>query len=117
MSQIELSKAGMEERVRLVSLCPDHLNTLGASRDVQAVLADLGEEASDSSVPHILTVDMSGIERITSIGLNELIVLNSQARNLGVHLVLLDVRSVVCDVFKLTRLERMFDFGASGASS
>ena len=96
-----------------MSLSHDHLNSQGASGDVQAVLVDLGEEVTASGAEKTLSVDMSDIERITSIGLNELIGLYSQSRNLGVRLVLLDVCVAVRDVFKLTRLERMFEFGVS----
>ncbi len=116
MSQAELSKA-VERPGRLVSLSHDHLSSLGASRDLRVVLADLGEQAAASGLDQTLTVDLSEIERIMSIGLNELIGLNSQARSLGVRLVLLDVPSAVHDVFKLTRLERMFEFAVANPSS
>ena len=111
MSQAEVSKIGFEGECRVLSLSHESLNQIGALKDCMGVLAELvGEADSGCSMP-TLFVDMSDIERITSEGLNELIGLNSEARGAGVSVQLLDVCPTVRDVFKLTRLERMFEFG------
>lgn len=75
------------------------------------VLTELGSDAESEAVDAVLLLDMSDIERITSEGLNELIGFNSEARSQGVSVQLLDVCNTVRDVFKVTRLERMFEFG------
>ena len=46
-------------------------------------------------------------------GLNGLIQMNSKSRSHGVRLVLQDVPETVLEVFKLTRMERMFEFKMS----
>nr|WP_271895687.1 STAS domain-containing protein [Rubripirellula sp.] len=117
MSQAEVSKTGFGGECRVVSLSHESLNKTGAAARCTGILTELGEQAGVScSVPALL-VDMTDIERITSEGLNELIALNSEARGLGVSVRLLEVCTSVRDVFKLTRLERMFEFGSLESST
>ena len=73
-------------------------------------LTELGSDAESEAVDAVLLLDMSDIERITSEGLNELTGFNSEARSQGVSVQLLDVCNTVRDVFKVTRLERMFEW-------
>lgn len=110
MSQAEVGKTGLGDECRVVSLTHKSLNTTGAATQCMGILTELGEEANAGGSVPALFVDMSEIQRITSEGLNELIGLNSEARSLGVSVKLLDVCTSVRDVFKLTRLERMFEF-------
>jgi anti-anti-sigma factor len=117
MSQAEISKNGFEAQCRVLSLSHKTLNQTGALKDCMGVLAELAEEADSGGPTPTLFVDMSDIERITSEGLNELIGLNSEARGSGVSVQLLDVCPAVRDVFKLTRLERMFEFGTLESST
>lgn len=117
MSQAEVSKTGFGGECRVVSLSHESLNKAGAAAGCMGILTELGEQAGvGCSVPALL-VDMTDIESITSEGLNELIALNSEARGLGVSVRLLEVCTSVRDVFKLTRLERMFEFGSLESST
>ena len=111
MSQTEVGKAGFRGESRVISMTHETLNTTGATVDCMGLLAELGQTTAAGSAETYLFVDMSEIARITSEGLNELISLNSEARSRGVFIQLLDVCPTVRDVFKLTRLERMFEFG------
>ena len=62
-------------------------------------------------------LDFTNVDRITSAGLNELIGINSHARNHGIRLELVDVQQAVRDVFELTRLERMFKFTSTALNA
>ena len=116
MSQTEVGKAGFSGESRVISMTHKTLNTTGSTVECMGVLADLEQTAAAGRSETCLFVDMSEIERITSEGLNELIALNSEARSRGVFMQLLDVCPSVRDVFKLTRLERMFEFGTVASS-
>ena len=111
MSQVEVGKTEFSGECRVVSLTHESLNTTGAIAECMGILAELGRDSLAGRSGPSLLVDMSEIERITSEGLNELIGLNSEARSRGIFIQLLDVCPSVRDVFKLTRLERMFEFG------
>lgn len=60
-------------------------------------------------------VDFASTGQITSAGLNCLMILKSKVRRHEVDFVLCNVNSPVRDVFRLTRLERLFDFDQSCA--
>ena len=111
VSQADTSKVGSGDDCRVLSLTHDNLNRPGAMSECLGVLTELGNDAESEAVDAVLLLDMSDIERITSEGLNELIGFNSEARSQGVSVQLLDVCTTVRDVFKVTRLERMFEFG------
>jgi anti-anti-sigma factor len=111
MSQAEVGKTELGGESRVVSLTHKSLNSTGAIADCMGILVELGQEAAAGCSAPSLFVDMSEIEHITSEGLNELIGLNSEARAQGVTIQLLDVCPSVRDIFELTRLERMFEFG------
>ena len=117
MSQTEGGKTVISSEGRVVSLTHESLNATNAITECMEILAELGQEAAAGCPEPSLLVDMSEIERITSEGLNELIGLNSEARARGISVQLLDVCPSVRDVFKLTRLERMFEFGSVATSS
>jgi len=116
MVQAEVGKIGFQGECRVLALSHKSLNQTGALKDCMGVLAELAEEADPGCSTPMLFIDMSDIERITSEGLNELIGLNSEARGSGVSIQLLEVCPAVRDVFKLTRLERMFEFGTLESS-
>ena len=116
MSQVEVGKTGFSGESRVVSLTHESLNTTGVIAECMGILAELGQGTTAGCSESSLFVDMSEIERITSEGLNELIGLNSEARSRGISIQLLDVCPNVRDVFKLTRLERMFEFGTVASS-
>ena len=114
MSQAELIRVRVDGNNRVVSLSTEHLNQMAAARQLGIDLNDLFEEQSDATR---WSLDFRDVDRITSVGLNELIGINSQARSRGVQLVLLDVCETVRDVFALTRLERLFEFESSPVSA
>ena len=75
-----------------------------ATRDAQA---GEGEE---------ILVDLSGVERIASDQLGELIRLHLRVKQTGHRLVLSNVRSNVLEVFTLTRLDRMIELRYESSS-
>lgn len=117
MTQVEIGKAAFSGESRVVSLTHESLNATGAIAECMGILAELGHQKTVGRYESSLFVDMSEIERITSEGLNELIGLNSEARSRGISIQLLDVCPAVRDIFKLTRLERMFEFGTIASDS
>ncbi|WP_160168266.1 STAS domain-containing protein [Novipirellula maiorica] len=65
------------------------------------------QEQSSQSV-QTLKLDLGGVDRLSSVGVNELIEINRKARKMGVKLILTEVGEAVQEVFAVTRLERMF---------
>jgi len=114
MSQLELIRISFEGTSRMVSFSSENINRIETARQISWQLTELlSNDKSIDNEQDSLNLDFKEIDRISSAGLNELIAINSQARNLGVQLVLVDVQQSVRDVFALTRLERMFEFGSS----
>jgi len=109
---LQVTSQGLQTTIALLG---DHLNQIGAVRQISNHLEELSavEPCSGSSIQ--LNLDLKRVERITSAGLNELIGINSLARSRGIRLVLLDVQKSVREIFELTRLERMFEFRCSAA--
>ncbi|MCS7468239.1 STAS domain-containing protein [Stieleria sp. ICT_E10.1] len=69
--------------------------------------------ALDQPREHMVTdviVDLGQVTWISSAGLNELIRLRAQSRASGIHLRLRSLNEAVRDVFRITRLERIFEF-------
>ncbi|MEM6688396.1 MAG: STAS domain-containing protein [Planctomycetota bacterium] len=84
--------------------------------DALAKLDELLDEGTKNATGE-LRVDLSGIDRIDSEGLNELIRTQSRLRARGVQLRLTGVGETVREVFRLTRLERVFEFEVSSEAS
>ncbi|WP_182865910.1 STAS domain-containing protein [Rhodopirellula sp. JC639] len=61
-----------------------------------------------------VVVDLGRVTWISSAGLNELIRLQAQSRACGVNLRLRSLSEVVRDVFRITRLERIFEIEGLG---
>ncbi|QEG01612.1 STAS domain protein [Stieleria maiorica] len=61
-----------------------------------------------------VVIDLGQVTWISSAGLNELIRLQAQSRASGVNLRLRSLSETVRDVFRITRLERMFEFEGLG---
>ena len=57
-----------------------------------------------------LVLDLSQIASISSAGLNELIRIHSDSRAAGVSVRFRSLQENVVEVFRITRLERIFDF-------
>lgn len=108
MSTVESLRVTSQGFQTTVELLQDHLNSFGSGQRLSNYLKQLADH--DGSTAAQLNLDLGRVERLTSAGLNELIGINSQARNFGIRLVLLDVQESVREVFALTRLERMFEF-------
>ncbi len=58
--------------------------------------------------PVALEIDLTRVTRLTSEGLNQLIQVNCHARAQGTNLVLVNLNQPLADVFRLTRLDRLF---------
>ncbi len=117
-SLIEVQSTGTNPIVRFAT---DDINQTGKARSIAAEITQLiedfyGDESSADSVEdRELSIDMSEISFMASVGLNELINLNRKARGQGVGLILSNVQDSVREVFALTRLERSFRFGVHEA--
>lgn len=98
-----------------ITLEHQHLNRIGSGAELANQLKEMVTDGEPTSDPIAVNLDLQWIERITSVGLNELIGINAAARSRGIRLVLLNVSESVREVFSLTRLERMFEFGCSQA--
>ena len=108
---IQVFSRGTEVVVRFSS---DHLNRFDTARRISMDVGELIENGICRAHPiDRVNVDFSGIDRISSAGLNGLIQMNSKGRCHGVQLVLMDVPKAVREVFAMTRLERMFEFKTS----
>ena len=116
MTNSDSSKVEAQGEWRTITLGGDQLNRLGAGREITVHLEELAFEETTREAAQ-LNLDLKKVEGITSAGLNELIGINSQARNRGIRLVLLDVQESVREIFNLTRLERMFEFDCSNRGS
>lgn len=117
MSQPKLIKVHTVGSRRSVQFSSDHINNMTTARQVAWQLTELLEERFgdvDETVENAddreLEIDMSQISFLSSVGLNELININRQAKIRCVEIVLADVQDQVRDIFALTRLERMFKF-------
>lgn len=113
MDQVELIRVNSDGNEKTIFLSPDQLSCVETMRQIAWHLSDfLNEEETSPSNPCRLNLNFKHIEHLNSEGLNELIGINQQARNHGVQLVLMDVQEPIRQVFKLTRLERMFEFSS-----
>ena len=114
---ITIRKEGSE---RIVRFAADHINEMSTAREIAWEITEWIEDRyGEMDAPGFdannvsnasLSIDMSEINMLGSVGLNELINVNRQARLRGVELVLANVQDPVRDIFALTRLERMFQF-------
>ena len=80
-------------------------------------LDDLIEESVTGEGKNNVVLDFQWIEKITSVGLNELIKINAEARRREIKVVLANVTKSVREILALTRLERLFDFEPLKASA
>ncbi|MCH1494973.1 MAG: STAS domain-containing protein [Rubripirellula sp.] len=101
----------------IITLEQDHLNQVGSCVDVTGRLDDLLEDNQNESRELQVLLDFQWIEKITSIGLNELIRINSEAKRRDIQIVLGNVTQTVRDILALTRLERLFVFESARASA
>ena len=116
MNQHDMMMVSRKGSDTVISFLSDHLNRFDSARLIFEDFSELIENGLCRSHPidHI-KVDLGDMERISSVGLNGLIQMNSKSRNHGVQLILLDVPESVYEVFKMTRMERMFEFSVTGS--
>jgi anti-anti-sigma regulatory factor len=70
-------------------------------------------ELLDEERPEVLYVDLAKYSRLSSEMLNQLIQVNCHARSKGARLVISSLSRPLVDVFRLTRLDRLFELSAS----
>lgn len=118
MSQVETLRVRADGGHKTVSLSPWHLQGHDTARQVAGQVSELihSNEVEPSEESH-LRIDFQEIEQLNSLWLNALIGINSQARNRGIRVVLLNVQDSVRDIFAVTRLERMFEFSSTGENA
>jgi anti-anti-sigma factor len=63
--------------------------------------------------PKMIFIDLGEIARITSETLNQLIEVNCRARMTGIRLVLSNLNPTLLQVFRVTRLDRLFEIEAA----
>ena len=98
-----------------ITVDQEHLNQIGSGLELANQLKTMVRKFATPSATLEVKLDLKSIERISSAGVNELIGIHTEARSRGVRLVLLNVSESVREVFSLTRLERIFEFGCTQA--
>jgi anti-anti-sigma factor len=93
----------------VVSIGAIAMQDLSEVRDLGAWLIQLLEE----DAPKVLVVDLGQVKCLTSESLNQLINVNCHARERGTKLVLANLCSPLLDVFRITRLDRLFEVADS----
>lgn len=109
MSKNSSVEIRFHEAEMIVSPSLKGINRLKQSRQMWEQVAVTLSEPRSSSVTD-LVIDLGDVTWISSVGLNELIRLQAQTRASGITLRLSSVAETVRDVFRLTRLERTFQF-------
>ena len=89
----------------IVSLCPKDTCEASQARELGPQLIQL----IDSDRPSILVLDLGQLGQLSSECLNQLISANCHARSQGVQLVLANLSEPLRAVFRITRLDRLFE--------
>jgi anti-anti-sigma factor len=89
----------------VVSVGAIALQDLSEVRDLGAFLIQLLEDES----PGVLVIDLGKLNYLSSESLNQLINVNCHARERGTKLVLTNLCQPLLEVFRITRLDRLFD--------
>ena len=84
------------------------INRRKLARKISSKVSDALDQPREQLVTDVI-VDLGQVTWISSAGLNELIRLQAQSRASGIHLRLRSLNEVVRDVFRITRLERIFE--------
>lgn len=71
----------------------------------------------DEEHPEVLYIDLAKNSRLSSETLNQLINVNCHARSNGVRLVLSNLSQPLVEVFRVTRLDRLFELSAADGES
>jgi anti-sigma B factor antagonist len=97
--KLDISKIGNEGRVRILG----NMYVEDATHVREKLLALLDEGVAS------LTLDFSGLEYIDSSGLGMLISINKRCMQKGGKIRITELRGVAEELFKLTRLDLVFD--------
>ena len=91
------------------------LKAINRCRDAGRIASEVGGVLNQPRERMLtdLVVDMGEVTSITSAGLNQLIRLQALSRSSGLSLQFRGVNAAVRDVFRMTRLERIFDLDNS----
>ena len=104
MGLSELVQVSKDGNSRTILFRSEHINTVTTARQIASELISI---ISDEEF-ETLNVDLSDVPSLGSTALNELISINSNAKQRGVQMVLTNVCDNVQQVLLLTRLERIF---------
>jgi len=85
--------------------------TLLSGANCEELASRLFALAAREPKPHLL-VDLSGVNMLTSMILAKLIALNNELRAAGGRLILANPKPVIREVFKVTRLDTVFEMPA-----
>ncbi|QDV42935.1 STAS domain protein [Stieleria neptunia] len=85
------------------------INRRKSARKISSKVSAALDQPRERLVTDVI-VDLGQVTWISSAGLNELIRLQAQSRASGIHLRLRSLNEAVRDVFRITRLERIFEF-------
>ncbi len=89
----------------IVSLCPKIVCDPSKARQLGPQLIQL----IDCDRPSVLVLDLGQIAQLSSECLNQLISVNCHARSQGIRLVLANLCEPLHAVFRITRLDRLFE--------
>ena len=102
-----------------LTITASDLNSLDAARQIAHELDQRIDEVAfggDSVTLKVVEVDFARVDRIASDGLNGLMSVNRHIRARGGETVLCNVSQPIRNIFKLTRLERVFRFDETCAA-
>ncbi|MDV6031337.1 MAG: STAS domain-containing protein [Phycisphaera sp. RhM] len=85
------------------------INRRKSARKISSKVNAALDQPREHTVTDVI-IDLGQVTWISSAGLNELIRLRAQSRASGIHLRLRSLNEAVRDVFRITRLERIFEF-------
>lgn len=103
-AQLEIDITDSPQRM-IVSLCPKVTGDTSQARDLGPQLIQL----IDHDRPGVLVLDLGQLTQLSSECLNQLISVNCHARSQGVQLVLANLCEPLHAVFRITRLDRLFE--------
>jgi anti-anti-sigma factor len=109
MSKDSTVEIHYHDREMVVSPTLHSINRRKAAREFSAEVAAAIEQPESPELTDVV-VDLGEVTWISSAGLDALIGLRVSSRASGVSLRLRSIHETVLDVFRLTRLERVFDF-------
>ncbi len=83
---------------------------------IQGIAGELQELARGRETPRCI-INFSGVRHFSSAGLGMLVDLNTTVQERNGCMVLSDISDTICEVFKITKLDRVFDIEATSAEA